>query len=238
MQIIGAKDRFHLESDWLSAYWLFSFDRYYDPNNLSFGPLCVFNHDTVAGGGGFPTHPHREMEIVTYVLDGELAHKDSTGGRGSIHASEVQRMTAGTGIAHSELNASDTKPVRLLQMWVLPERSGLTPSYEQKQFTAEQRTGRLLPIASGGDSGEAVKIHQDVTFYVSRLQPGDRIAHELKPGRRVFFYVIEGEVTLNGETLSTGDQARIADATKLDLAASAMSEIILIDLPSGRVVSE
>jgi redox-sensitive bicupin YhaK (pirin superfamily) len=148
-----------------------------------------------------------------------------------IHAGEVQRMTAGTGIAHSELNPSETKPVRLLQMWVLPERDGLKPSYEQKQFTTEQRTGRFLPIASGSDMPEAVKIHQDVTFYVSRLHAGDQVTHELKPGRRAFFYVIEGEVALNGEGLSTGDQARITDATKLELSASGESEIILIDLP-------
>lgn len=231
MQIIRANERFHLESDWLSAYWLFSFDRYYDPNNLNFGPLRVFNHDMIAGGGGFPTHPHREMEIVTYVLDGELAHKDSTGGRGVIHASEVQRMTAGTGVAHSELNASETRPVRLLQIWVLPERAGLNPSYEQKQFTTEQRTGVLLPIASGQDAPGAVKIHQDTTFYVSRLGAGDLVSHELRAGRRAFFYLIEGEVSLNGEKLSTGDQARITDAAKLELVASGESELILIDLP-------
>ena len=145
MEIIRAKDRFHLESDWLSAYWLFSFDRYYDPKNMMFGPLRVFNHDTVQPGAGFPTHPHREMEIVTYVLEGALKHKDSTGGQGVIRPGEVQRMTAGTGVAHSEFNASETEAVRLLQMWVLPERAGLTPSYEQKQFTTEQRTGMLLP---------------------------------------------------------------------------------------------
>ena len=196
MQIIKAEDRFHLESDWLSAYWLFSFDRYYDPNNMTFGPLRVFNHDTVAGGGGFPTHPHREMEIVTYVLEGALRHKDSTGGAGLIRAGEVQRMTAGTGVAHSEFNFSEEAPVKLLQMWVLPERDGLTPSYEQKRFTSEQRAGMLLPIASGQGAPGAVKIHQDATFYVSRLRSGDRVAHELKPGRRAFFYVIEGEVTL------------------------------------------
>ena len=115
MQIIRADERFHLESDWLSAYWLFSFDRYYDPKNLNFGPLRVFNHDTIAGGGGFPTHSHREMEIVTYVLQGTLAHQDSTGGRGLIHPGEVQRMTAGTGIAHSELNASESEPIKLMQ---------------------------------------------------------------------------------------------------------------------------
>lgn len=234
MEIIRAKDRFHIESDWLSAYWLFSFDRYYDPNNMMFGPLRVFNHDTVAGGGGFPTHPHREMEIITYVLDGELAHKDSTGGRGIIHSGEVQRMTAGTGIAHSELNASEKKPVKLLQMWVLPERAGLTPSYEQKQFTIEQRMGKFLPIATGVDSPDsvdAVKIHQDAAFYVSHLRAGDQVSHGLKPGRRAFLYVIEGEVKVNGEVLSAGDQARLTDARQIEVSGSQSSEIILIDLP-------
>lgn len=230
MQITKAADRFHLESDWLSAYWLFSFDRYYDPNNMSFGPLRVFNHDMIKGGAGFPTHPHREMEIVTYVLEGELTHKDSTGGRGVIRPGEVQRMTAGTGVAHSELNQSD-QPVRLLQMWVLPESPGLTPSYEQKQFTQEQRTGKLLPIAAGQDMPGTVQVHQDVTFYVSRMQPGNSLVHELKPGRRVFLYVIEGELTLNGQPLTTGDQARVTDETILALSAAQLSEIILIDLP-------
>ena len=231
MRIIRAKDRFHLESDWLSAYWLFSFDRYYDPNNVTFGPLRVFNHDTVAGGGGFPTHPHREMEIVTYVLEGALRHKDSTGGAGLIRAGEVQRMTAGTGVAHSEFNASEEEPTKLLQMWVLPERAGLTPSYEQRRFTPEQRAGALLPIASGQDAPGAVKIHQDATFYASRLRSGDRVAHELKPGRRAFFYVIEGEVTLNEERLSEGDQARVTDVAELDIVGARESEVILIDLP-------
>ncbi len=231
MQIIRAGERFHLESDWLSAYWLFSFDRYYDPANLNFGPLRVFNHDTVAGGGGFPTHPHREMEIVTYVLEGALAHKDSTGGRGLIRAGEVQRMTAGTGIAHSEFNASETQPARLLQMWVLPERDGLTPGYEQRQFTADERAGKLLPIVAGQDAPGVLKIHQDVTFYVSRLSAGEQVSHTLQAGRRAFLYVIEGAVTLNGELLNAGDQARIGEAGTLALAAKQTSELILLDLP-------
>jgi hypothetical protein len=231
MQIIRAADRFHIESDWLSAYWLFSFDRYYDPRNLNFGPLRVFNHDTVQPRGGFPTHPHREMEIVTYVLEGALKHKDSTGGLGLIRAGEVQRMTAGTGVAHSEFNASETEPVKLLQMWVLPEQAGFNPSYEQKQFTAEQRTGRLLPIASGQDIPDTVNVHQDVTFYVSRLRRGDQVVHESKPGRRAFLYVIEGEITAGGESLSPGDQARITDWSRLEITGSRESEIILIDLP-------
>jgi len=231
MQIIKAPDRFHAESDWLSAYWLFSFDRYYDPDNTSFGPLRVFNHDTIAPDAGFGTHPHREMEIVTYVLDGALRHKDSTGGQGVIGAGEVQRMTAGTGVAHSEYNASVERPVRLLQMWVLPAEAGLVPSYEQKRFAPEQRAGALLPIASGQGIGEAVKVHQDATFYVSTIRPGDHLSHELKPGQRAFLYVIEGEITINGQPLSSGDQARIAGETRLEFASTRPSEIMLIDLP-------
>ncbi len=232
IQKIAAKERFHLAGDWLSAYWLFSFDRYYDPNNMAFGPLRVFNHDTIQGGGGFPTHSHREMEIVTYVLEGTLAHKDSTGGIGFIRPGEVQRMTAGTGIAHSEFNASETEEAKLLQIWVLPERDGLTPSYEQKQFTTAERTGKLLPIASGQDHPGAVKVHQDVTFYVARLNTGDTIAHPLGAKRRAFLYMIEGALKLNGEPFNTGDQARIVSETNLALEATTDSEIILIDLPS------
>ena len=231
IQKIAAKDRFHLEGDWLSAYWLFSFDRYYDPNNMAFGPLRVFNHDTIKGGAGFPTHSHREMEIVTYVLSGALAHKDSTGGVGFIRPGEVQRMTAGTGVAHSEFNASETDVAKLLQMWVLPERAGLTPSYEQKQFTTEERTGKLLPIASGQDMPGAVKVHQDVTFYVARLNAGDTITHPLAAQRRAFLYVIESGVKINGELVNIGDQARIVSETTLALEATTDSEIILIDLP-------
>ena len=220
IQKIAANDRYHIESNWLSAYWLFSFDRYYDPNNMAFGPLRVFNHDTIQGGSGFPTHSHREMEIVTYVLQGQLAHKDSTGGVGFINPGEVQRMTAGTGIAHSEFNASETEATKLLQLWVIPEREGLTPSYEQKQFSLAQRTGKLLPIASGRDLPETVKIHQDATFYVSRLNAGDAVTHELNEKRRAFLYVIEGEIRLNGEVFKAGDQARSTSESQLALAAT------------------
>jgi len=233
---IHAADRYHLESDWLSAYWLFSFDHYYDPRNMAFGPLRVFNHDTIKGGAGFPTHPHREMEIVTYVLSGALAHKDSTGGVGLIHPGEVQRMTAGTGVAHSEFNASETDPVQLMQMWVLPAQAGLTPSYEQKQFTPADRVGRLLPIASGQGVPETVQVHQDVTFYVSTVRPGDRLTHTQATGRKAFLYVIDGAIKLNGETFAAGDQARASDVTTLEIEGATSgehsSEIILINLPS------
>ncbi len=227
---IAANDRYHLEADWLSAYWLFSFDRYYDPSNMSFGSLRVFNHDTIQGGAGFPTHSHREMEIVTYVLEGQLAHKDSTGGVGFINPGEVQRMTAGTGIAHSEFNASETNTTKLLQMWVLPEREGLAPSYEQKQFSLEERTGKLLAIASGQDFPGAVKVNQDVTFYVSRMNEGDVITHALDASRKTFLYVIEGGIKINDESFSSGDQARILNESNLLLEAAVNSEIILIDL--------
>lgn len=230
-KIIKAQERFHAESDWLSTYWLFSFDRYYDPNNVQFGPLRVFNDDVIQPASGFGTHPHREMEIVTYVLKGALSHKDSTGGLGIISAGEVQRMTAGTGIAHSEYNASDKDPVHLLQMWVLPAEPELKPSYEQKQFTLEQREGVLLAIASGQGKTDAVKVHQDVTFYVSSVRPGDQISHELAQGRRAYLYVIDGDVAVNDYRLSAGDQARITNETRLEISSSSASEIILIDLP-------
>ncbi|NBO65866.1 MAG: pirin family protein [Acidobacteria bacterium] len=229
-RIVRARDRYHLESDWLSAYWLFSFDQYYDPTNIRFGALRVFNHDRIAGGGGFPMHPHREMEIITYVLDGTLQHRDSTGGEGLIGPGEVQRMTAGTGIVHSEINPHPTEPVRLMQMWVMPGQNGLTPSYEQRRFTKEERTGRLLPIASGAALPGVVKVHQDVTFLVSHLRPGDQIPHQLAPNRRAFVYVIEGEIALGDHLLAAGDQARIVNQYQLQLTAQVESEVILIDL--------
>jgi redox-sensitive bicupin YhaK (pirin superfamily) len=229
-QIIPARDRYHAANDWLSTYWLFSFAHYYDPKNVSFGALRVFNDDVVQPAQGFDMHRHREMEIVTYVLDGALEHRDNTGGHGIIHAGEVQRMSAGTGIAHSEFNASAAEPVHLLQMWVFPSQAGLKPSYEQRQFTKEERTGKLLPIASGRGHENAVKVHQDVTFYAANLRAQDRVSHELGRDRRAFLYVIEGEVNANGHLLAKGDQARISDEVRLDFTTDVQSEIILIDL--------
>ena len=230
MQIRRANERFHAQNDWLSAFWLFSFDFYYDPNNMNFGALRVFNHDTIQPDSGFGMHGHRDMEIVTYILEGTLDHKDSTGGVGHIHTGEVQRMTAGTGIRHSEYNSSPDQRVRLLQMWVLPDRPGYEPSYEQKQFTEAERTNVLLPIASGRGAGAGVKVNQDVTFYVSKAQAGTTLSHTLDAGRRAFLYLMDGELTVNGETLKSGDQARIIDAGRLDLQATQESELLLIDL--------
>lgn len=225
------KERYHFESDWLSTFWHFSFDHYYDPNNMGFGPLRVFNDDIVRPSSGFGTHGHREMEIITYVLDGELEHKDSTGGHERIGAGEVQRMSAGTGIRHSEYNPSEDKPVHLLQMWITPAVAKLKPEYEQLRFTKEQRTGKLLAVASGQAMPGTVKVHQDTTLYVSTIRPEDEIAHNLGEGRRAYLFVIEGEVKVNDQSLATGDQARITDESELKLSASTPSDIILIDLP-------
>jgi quercetin 2,3-dioxygenase len=231
IQIKKAEERFHADGGWLSTYWLFSFDYYYDPNNVSFGPLRVFNDDVIQPDSGFGMHGHKDMEIVTYVLKGALDHKDSTGGEGKIAVGEVQRMTAGTGIRHSEYNRSQDEAVHLLQMWVLPDRAGLTPSYEQKQFTNQARAGVFLPVASGQAIGDAVKVNQDVTFYVSRALPGQTLSHQLAEHRRAFLYVIDGDLSVNGKDLSSGDQARITETSQLDFVASRESEIILIDLP-------
>ena len=231
IKVIRDGERYHFESDWLSTYWHFSFDHYHDPANLNFGPLRVFNDDRIRPASGFGMHGHREMEIITYVLEGELEHKDSTGGSGRTGPGEVQRMSAGTGIRHSEYNPSEQTGVHLMQVWITPEVSGLEPSYEQKQFTREQRTGKLLAIASGQGAPGAVKVHQNATFYVSAIRPEDRISHTLKPGRRAYLFVIDGEIELNGHNLSSGDQARIEDEKLLTVAASKPSDIVLIDLP-------
>jgi redox-sensitive bicupin YhaK (pirin superfamily) len=231
IRVIPAAERYHFESDWLSTYWHFSFDHYYDPDNVSFGPLRVFNDDTIAGGGGFPEHPHREMEILTYVLAGKLEHRDNLGNRGVIGAGELQRMSAGTGIRHSESNASKTEPLHLLQFWIHPAERGLKPSWEQKQFAREQRQSRLLPVASGRPLDGALRIHQDATVYISALNPGDHPVLELAPGRRAYVFVIEGALALNGKSLAPGDQARVENELRLELQAGKAAELLLIDLP-------
>jgi quercetin 2,3-dioxygenase len=231
IRVIRNSERYHFESDWLSTYWHFSFDHYYDPANMGFGPLRVFNDDVVQPSSGFPTHGHREMEIITYVLDGELEHKDSSGGDGRIGPGEVQRMSAGTGIRHSEYNPSPDKAVHLLQLWITPAEQGLSPSYEQLQFTREQRAGKLLAVASGRDAPGTVKIHQDATMYVAVVRPEAKITHALGQRRRAYLFVIDGELRVNGELLASGDQARIEGESRLSFEASKPSEIVLLDLP-------
>jgi quercetin 2,3-dioxygenase len=194
IQLIRSADRYHIENEWLSAYWHFSFDQYHDPANVSFGPLRVFNNDTIAPGGGFPAHPHREMEIVTYLIKGQIEHRDTMGNTGVISTGEIQRMSAGTGIRHAEFNPSETDSAEIVQLWLFPAVPQLKPSWEQKAYPLEDRAGKLLPIAVPADSirserksdtnkpDHAVEIHQDATIYTSLLAKGQSITHNLVSG--------------------------------------------------------
>ena len=229
-QIIRSKDRYHHEMDWLSTYWHFSFDHYYDPANLSFGPLRVFNDDVVQPGTGFPPHSHRDMEIITYVLEGELEHQDNLGNRGRVHPGEIQVMSAGTGITHAEYNPSKTDLLHLLQIWVLPRTRSLKPRWEQREFSKAERQGRLLPVVSGA-AGEMLRIDQDAVIHIAALDPGQSVTHPLAQGRRAYAFVISGALELNSDALAAGDQARITDESRLVLAASTPTELILLDLP-------
>ena len=240
VNVIRSADRHFADHGWLQTYWHFSFADYHDPHNLNFGPLRVFNDDVVQPGGGFPMHPHRDMEIITYVVDGQLEHRDHLGNRGVVHPGEVQVMSAGKGIIHAEYNASREKPVRLMQLWVLPRRRGSPPRWAQKQFTPDQRAGRLLPVVAASDDEaaptETLKIDQDVTIYVSRLKVGQRVEHRSPAaGRKAYLFVIDGAVTLDDHTkLEKGDQARVELASpRLTLKAEADAEVILLDLTSG-----
>jgi quercetin 2,3-dioxygenase len=238
IQLIHSKDRYHIENEWLSAYWHFSFDHYRDPANVSFGPLRVFNNDTIAPGGGFPFHPHKEMEIVTYLIQGQLEHRDTMGNTGVISPGEIQRMSAGTGLRHSEFNPSEKEPTQLVQLWLFPAVPQLTPSWEQKAYPQEGRAGKLLPIAVPAGSNKpdhAVEVHQDATIYTSLLSSGQSVTHTLARGRRGYVFVINGELDLNGQKLRAGDQARITDETELRLAGpangAAPADFLLLNLP-------
>jgi len=244
IKTIRSDERYHAETDWLNTHWHFSFDHYHDPANMNFGPLRVFNDDIVAPAGGFPFHSHREMEIVTYIIEGALEHRDDMGNIGVIRPGEIQRMSAGTGVRHSEYNPSKNDPVHLIQLWIMPAVQHLQPSWEQKSFSLADRSGNLLPIAvpagsngsAGADSAKgAVQIHQDAKIYTSLLAPGQSTAHQLAEGRRAYIFVIGGNLKLNGEALGPGDQARVTSERELQLAATsesvAAADFLLLDLP-------
>jgi len=225
-----ANERGHTEFDWLNSWHTFSFGEYYNPQHMGFQALRVINDDTVAPGGGFGTHPHRDMQIITMVLDGTLEHKDSLGTGSVIRPGDVQRMSAGAGIRHSEFNHSQTEPVHFLQIWILPERDGLQPSYEQKTFAPEERRGKLKLIAGPqGDDG-ALTIHQDVNLYLTSLAHGETVTLSLKPGRHAWVHVATGAVALNGKSLQAGDSAAVSDETTLTLAGTKPAEVLLFDL--------
>ena len=216
--------------DWLDSRHTFSFNEYYDPRHTEFRALRVINDDRVAPGGGFPTHGHRDMEILTWVLQGALEHKDSTGSGGVIAPGDIQRMSAGTGILHSEFNHSARETVRLLQIWIQPERRGLAPGYEQRRFEDAELAGGLRLIAAPDAAGGAVKIHQDARVYAARLAAGEEASHALATGRHAWVQVARGAVTLNGVALVDDDGAAVSDETGLKIVAGEAAELLLFDL--------
>ncbi len=230
IKTIRADERHFSDFGWLKTYWLFSFDNYYDPANMQFGSLRVFNDDVVKANSGFPTHPHREMEIITIMLNGEITHEDSMGNRTTIKAGEVQRMSAGTGITHSEFNMS-SEPLHLYQIWILPGERRLQPSYDQKSFSLDAQKNQLLPVASGQGLNDVVTIHTDSTIYMANFDAGHHIDFEVKNSRGAFVYVTKGDLGINDERLLTKDQARITQEGVLRLEAYDDTSFILIDVP-------
>lgn len=225
-----ANERGRTKIGWLDSWHSFSFGDYYDPAHVEFRSLRVLNDDRIAAGQGFGMHPHRDMEIITYMVSGALEHKDSLGTGSVIRPGEVQRMSAGTGIRHSEFNPSPTMPAHLLQIWLMPERHGLTPGYEQKAFPEAERHNRWRLVASRDGRDGSVTVHQDVAMYVTILDAGKEVSHALSRGRHAWLQVVRGAVTLNGETLKTGDGAAVSDESALTVTATEGSELVLFDL--------
>ncbi len=225
-----AAERGAMKIDWLDSRHSFSFAEYYDPRHMGFRALRVINDDRIAPGGGFPTHPHRDMEILTYVLDGALEHRDSLGTGSVIRPGEVQIMSAGTGIRHSEFNHSETEPVRLLQIWMLPERNGLAPRYDQKAFAAAERRGKLRLVAAHDVRDGAVKIFQDIDLYAGNFAKGEQASQALKPGRYAWVQAARGIAAVNGQTLREGDGLAVSGERQLDIVGIDDAELLLFDL--------
>lgn len=217
--------------NWLDSRHSFSFGDYYDPRHMGFSHLRVINEDRVAPGGGFPTHSHRDMEIITYVLEGALTHKDSTGTSSIIRVGDVQRMSAGTGISHSEYNASQSEPVHFLQIWIVPDKTGLEPGYEQKAFPLDKNRGRWTLIASKERRADSVAVQQDVEISAARFAPGERAILRLEPGRRAWVQVARGGAMLNGILLRGGDGAAASEEEMLEFKAVDAAELLTFDLP-------
>jgi redox-sensitive bicupin YhaK (pirin superfamily) len=225
-----ANERGGADHGWLDTKHTFSFSDYYDPRHMGFRHLRVINEDRVAPGRGFGTHGHRDMEILSYVVSGGLGHRDSMGKSEVIRPHEWQRMTAGTGVRHSEMNASKTEPVHFLQIWIMPEAESIAPGYEQKLFAPEDKSGRLRLVASRDGREGSLKIHQDVSVYNALLKGGEAVAHRLEPGRHAWLQVVKGTVELNGTRLGAGDGAAISEESTLTISAGDDSEVILFDL--------
>ncbi|HZS44837.1 MAG TPA: pirin family protein [Blastocatellia bacterium] len=225
-----ASERGHLNFGWLDTYHSFSFGEYYDYNHMGFSDLRVINEDYVSPGRGFPTHPHRDMEIITYVLDGALEHRDSMGTGSVIRPGDVQRMSAGSGITHSEFNHSKTELVHLLQIWIMPNKHGVKPSYEQKYYSADEKRGNLRLVASPDGSYGSVTINQDAKLFATILSPGQELTHKLENGRSAWIQVARGNVTVDGKELHHGDGAAVTDQNLLNLIAIDEAEVLLFDL--------
>jgi len=227
-------ERGYADHGWLKSFHTFSFADYYDPDHVEFGALRVINEDRVAPGAGFGTHGHRDMEIISYVLDGELAHKDSTGTSSVIRPGDVQRMSAGKGVRHSEFNGSSTKPVHFLQIWIQPNVQGIEPEYEEKRFGPEEKRGRLRLIASPDGADGSVRLHQDARVYAGLLDGAERATLEVAPGRLIYVHVARGSVTVNDDALSAGDAIALTDAKSVTVANGKDTEVLVFDLAGDR----
>jgi redox-sensitive bicupin YhaK (pirin superfamily) len=225
-----SNERGHANHGWLDSYHTFSFANYYDPNHHHFRALRVINEDRVMGGGGFDTHPHRDMEIITWILSGALQHRDSMGNTAVMKAGDVQRITAGTGIQHSEFNYSPIEPVHLLQIWIVPEAKGLKPGYQEKSFGGKLTPGKLHLVASHDGRDGSVSFNQDADLFVTKLNAGDTVTHTLKPERHAWVQVAEGEITLNGQVLKAGDGASVSNEQALELKGEKPAQVLLFDL--------
>ena len=230
LNIRKSEDRGHSRIDWLDSRHSFSFAEYHDPAHVHFGALRVINEDVIAGGGGFPPHAHRDMEIVTYILSGGLAHRDSLGSGSTIRPGEIQRMSAGAGIVHSEFNASHDEPVHLLQIWIMPSRQGIAPSYEQKTIDPQRVANRFARIAAAAPGEDEVRLVQDAEIWAGTFDEGRHASHVLKPGRRAWVQVARGELEINGQALKAGDAIAVVGEPEIRLQANSPCEVLLFDL--------
>lgn len=231
MELRKAEERGHANHGWLDTYHSFSFADYYDPNHMGFGPLRVINDDRIGAGAGFGMHGHKDMEIITYVLEGELAHRDSLGNGSVIRPEDVQRMSAGTGVRHSESNPAPDRQTHLLQIWIEPNTLGIEPGYEEKRFDQKEKRGRFGLIASPNGSGGAVTIHQDARVYAGLFDGAEHDSFTVASGRRVYVHVARGEVSVNGFALKAGDGLKAIDEPKIEISRGRQGEVLLFDLP-------
>ncbi|KAF0152225.1 MAG: hypothetical protein FD143_1322 [Ignavibacteria bacterium] len=230
LEVLRSKERGRTKIDWLDSYHSFSFGEYYNPKNMGFGPIRVFNDDLILPSGGFPTHPHRDMEIVTIVTEGAVEHRDSSGGEGIIRVGEVQKMTAGKGIFHSEFNASDKNILKLYQIWIIPNQLRLKPSYEDIRYNIDEKKNKLLLVASNNHSDGVIFLNQDAKIYLADLEAGKGIGYKTEKPRGIYLHVTEGKVAFAGTELSSGDAAKLTEIESLEIVSDQNAGFILFDV--------